>query len=223
MQYQLRPGEKVLFDGDASIFFSRFEMKSTEALITDQRMLVAEGQRIFEKADIQSATAEKHGWNTKIVFKLRNGQSIAFTAPNVAGFKAAVMILTGQSAADSMPKGRELSQVKNRSAWVAAFGPWISITLTAILTIGLWGSPEHWKFRTHVYHYSVWIAITWLFLKLDEISLQAQGFSTKQLGLAKSETGPYYLFSRAKVFGHSKAYAITWCVLAGFVVLVAVL
>ena len=51
-------------------------------------------------------------------------------------------------------------------------------------------------------------------LRIDHISLQRQGFNTEGLGIAAPEKLPVYLFSRAKAFGHGKAYAITWSVLA---------
>ena len=58
------------------------------------------------------------------------------------------------------------------------------------------------------------LVVIYLFLRIDHISLQRHGFNTAALGVAAPETFPMYLFSRAKAFGHGKAYAITWCVLA---------
>ena len=47
-----------------------------------------------------------------------------------------------------------------------------------------------------------------------------QGFNTTDLGIAAPQTLRVYLFSRAKTFGHGKAYAITLCVLVVLDILV---
>lgn len=58
------------------------------------------------------------------------------------------------------------------------------------------------------------VAVIYLFLRIDHLKLQQQGYNTVALGIAGPEKFPFYLFSRAKAFGHGQAYAITWCVLA---------
>ena len=58
------------------------------------------------------------------------------------------------------------------------------------------------------------MVLIYLFLRIDYLKLQSQGFNVKQLGLADPITFPVYLFSRSKVFKNGKGPAITWLVLA---------
>jgi hypothetical protein len=218
---QLRPGETVLFEGDGTLIKSKISVQETEVVITDQRLIVAAGKQTIERPDIASAAEEKHGFTTKVVFHLRNGSTVALMAANQARFKAAAMILTGQAVPGSMPEAPKLTQVKNGTAWLAAFSPAIVAVVAAILGVLLWGSVEHWGAGTLIKMFILRMTLMWLFLRIDYLWLQKQGFNPKQLGLSDPITFPFYLFSRARVFGHSKAYAITWCVLFGLDVLLA--
>jgi len=53
----------------------------------------------------------------------------------------------------------------------------------------------------------------YVFLRMDYVAIQSQGFNPVKLGIVSPQQGPYYLFSRAKAFRQGRAYAITWCAL----------
>ena len=213
MKFQLRPQETVLFEGDGTLLKSKLNVKETEVTVTNERLVIAASGQSIEKADIASATEGKHGFAAKIEFALRTGATVTLMAANAHGFKAAAFILAGQEEGGSMPAAPELSQVKNGTAWVAALGPLFTAIILAVLAVLLWGNPDNWGWLTLIQIFLLRIALMWLFLRIDYLSLQRQGYAVKQLGLADPITLPYYLFSRAKVFGHSKLYGITWCVL----------
>ena len=135
------------------------------------------------------------------------------------GFKAAALILAGQGDMSSLPTTPKLSKVKNTTAWLAAFGPFISGLITIVLGVMMSGDPESWSTFTAIKLLIIRVVLIYLFLRIDYLSLQKQGFNVKQLGIAAPITFPVYLFSRAKAFGHGKAYAIVWCVLVGIDIL----
>jgi hypothetical protein len=213
MKFQLRPQETVLFEGDGTLFKSKLNVKETEVTVTNERLVIAASGQTIEKADIASVTEGKHGFAAKLVFALRNGATVTLMAANAQGFKAAAFILVGQEEGGSMPAAPELSQVKNGTAWLAALGPLFTTIIVAILIMLFWGDPDNWGGFAVIQVLLLRIALLWMFLRIDYLSLQKQGYAVKQLGLADPITLPYYLFSRAKVFGHSKLYGITWCVL----------
>jgi hypothetical protein len=213
MKFQLRPQEVVLFEGDGTLLKSKLNVKETEVTVTNERLVIAAGAQTIEKADIASVTGGKHGFAAKMVFALRDGSSIDLMAANAAGFKAAAFILAGQEEGGSMPAAPELSQVKNGTAWVAALGPFFTAVIVTVLAAVFWGNPDNWGWLTLIQIFLLRVALMWLFLRIDYLALQKQGYAVKQLGLADPITLPYYLFSRAQVFGHSKLYGITWCVL----------
>lgn len=222
MTFQLRPGETVLFEGDVTLLKSKLSVVETDAMVTDQRLMVVEGKQGHEKADIAAVTEEKHGFTNKMVFTLRSGGAIALTAANHAGFKAAAMILTGQAAMGSMPKEPELAKVRNGTAWLAAFGPIIAGAVVLVLLALFWGGDlDRLRFINDVQLFAARVATIYVLLRIDYLSLQRQGFNVQRLGIADPITFPVYLFSRAKAFGHSKAYAITWCALVGIDILLA--
>jgi hypothetical protein len=224
MKFQPRPQETVLFEGDGTLLKSKINVKETEVAVTNERLVIAVTGQTIEKADIASVTEGKHGFAAKLVFALRDGSTIDLMAANVGSFKAAAFILAGQSEAGAipaMPAPPALTQVKNGTAWVAALGPFFTTIIVAILIILFWGNPDNWGGFTVIQALLLRIALLWMFLRIDYLSLQRQGYAVKQLGLADPITLPYYLFSRAKVFGHSKLYGITWCVLLALDILVA--
>ncbi|PIF77509.1 hypothetical protein CLU95_4684 [Variovorax sp. 54] len=216
MKFQPRPQETVLFEGDGTLLKSKINVKETEVVVTDQRLVIEVTGQTIEKAEIASVTEGKHGFAAKLVLALRDGSTIDLMAANVGSFKAAAFILAGQSEAGAipaMPAAPELSQVKNGTAWLAALGPFFTAIIVLILAVLLWGNPENWGAFTLIQVFLLRIVLIWLFLRIDYLSLQKQGYAVKQLGLVDPAVLPYYLFSRAKVFGHSKVYGITWCVL----------
>jgi hypothetical protein len=219
MNVPLRPDEVVLFEGDVTLLKSKLSVTETEVVISNQRMMVLNGKQAIEKADIASVQEGKHGFADKIVFTLRDGDTLAFTAANHAGFKAAALILAGQGDMSSLPTAPKLSKVKNTTAWLAAFGPFISGLITIVLGVMMSGDPESWSTFTAIKLLIIRMVLIYLFLRIDYLSLQKQGFNVKQLGIAAPITFPVYLFSRAKAFGHGKAYAIVWCVLVGIDIL----
>jgi hypothetical protein len=224
MKFQPRPQETVLFEGDGTLLKSKLNVKETEVVVTNERLVIGASGQTVEKADIASVTEGKHGFAAKLVFALRDGSTINLMAANVGSFKAAAFILAGQSEAGvipAMPAPRVLSQVKNGTAWVAALGPLFTAVIVAILVALFWGNPDNWGWLTVIQILLLRIALLWMFLRIDYLSLQKQGYAVRQLGLADPAVLPYYLFSRAKVFGHSKVYGITWCVLVALDLLLA--
>lgn len=224
MKFQSRPQETLLFEGDATLLKSKINVKETEVVVTNQRLAIAVTGQTIEKADIASVTEGKHGFAVKLVFALRDGSTIDLMAANAGSFKAAALILAGQAEAgaiSAMPATPALSQVKNGTAWLAALGPLFTVIITLLLAAMFWGSPENWGAFTLIQVFLIRIALIWMFLRIDYLSLQKQGYAVKQLGLADPAVLPYYLFSRAKVFGHGKGYAITWCVLVALDILLA--
>lgn len=217
MKFQPRPQESVLFEGDGTLLKSKINVKETEVIVTNERFVIGASGQTIEKADIVSVTEGKHGFAAKLVFALRDGSTIDLMAANVGSFKAAAFILAGQEegagAIPAMPAAPALSQVKSGTAWVAALGPLFTTIIVAILVALFWGNPDNWGWLTVIQILLLRIALLWMFLRIDYLSLQKQGYAVKQLGLADPAVIPYYLFSRAKVFGHSKVYGITWCVL----------
>lgn len=209
----LREQETVLFEGDAVLLKSKLNVASTHAVITNQRLFIADGSRVVEKQDLASAVEEKHGLDRKVVFTLRDGSAVAMTGANTAGFIAAANVLAGQADISSMPKAPAVTAVKNGTAWLAAFGPLIAGFITLIIGTMMWGDMNHWRTAQELQALLLRVALIYLFLRIDYLKLQSQGYSVKKMGLADPFTFPAYLFSRAKVFKQGKAPAIVWCVL----------
>lgn len=210
---ELQPGEKTLFTGDVTLLKSKLSVSQTTAIVTDRRLFVAEGQRIINKADVATAREEKQGLGTKIVFGLRDGSSIVLAATNRAQFKAAALILTGQADTDSLPKQPPLNKVKSGTAWLAAFSPLLAGFVVLVVGILIWGPLEHWRVSHVIGALLMRLSFVWLFLKIDQLGLQQQGYLVHQMGLVSPSALPLYLFSRAKVFGKGKAPAIIFALL----------
>lgn len=209
----LRPQETILFEGDVVLLKSKISVSETDAVITNQRLFVSEGSVVAEKEDVESVTEEKHGLDVKMIFKLRDGQTLAMTAPNRQMFVAAAKILAGQADMSTMPTQPKLDKVKNGTAWLAAFGPLISAFVTVFLGTILWGNMDQWR-TAQAWQGAIFrVALIYLFLRIDYLKLQGQGYNVKQLGLSDPITFPIYLFSRAKVFNNGSGPAVTWCIL----------
>ena len=112
----------------------------------------------------------------------------------------------------TMPTQPKLADVKNGTAWLAAFGPPISAVVAVILGTIVWGNMKYWGTAQDVQVLILRVALIYLFLRIDYLKLQGQGYNVKQLGLAGPITFPLYLFSRAKVFNNGNGPAIMWCV-----------
>jgi hypothetical protein len=210
---QMRAGERTLFDGEVTLVRSKLNVVQTNALITDQRLVVAAGGIEVERAALASAKEGKHGLVPKMDFALKDGTNLALTAFDHARLKAASMILTGQAGMEALPKVPALDQVRNGTAWLAAFGPLLGGLLALVIASMLWGGPAGWGTRQVLYAFAMRVAFVYIFLRIDYQSLQKQGFNVKQLGVADPITFPMYLFSRAKAFRQGKAPAVVWCVL----------
>lgn len=74
------------------------------------------------------------------------------------------------------------------------------------------GIPDHWSTMALLKIGILKLVLIHLFLKIDYLKLQAQGFNLQQLGVTNPSNIFTYLFSRAKAFKQGKGYAITWCV-----------
>lgn len=101
--------------------------------------------------------------------------------------------------------------VRNRTAWLAAFGPLIGQQAAGFI-VGLgFGNVQNWNGLKWMLAYVLWVSITYQFMRYDRNSLKSQGFDPDALNIRSAANLPLYLFSRATAFDHSKAYAITWC------------
>ena len=118
--------------------------------------------------------------------------------------------------------GAEPGPVKNATAWMAAFGPLVSSILAGMMGRLVWGDPANWLGWPIFFLVLFRILLVYRFLQQDEKSLKKQGFDPKALGIVAPWNLPVYLFSRAKAFGQTKAYALTWCAFAGFEVFGAI-
>lgn len=215
----LRPEEVVLFEGDLVLLKSKINVVQTQGWITNQRLYISDGKRTVEKLDLATVSEEKYGLGKKVAFTLRDGTTINMTAANGPAFLAAANVLAGQSDISTMPTQPALSAVKNGTAWLAAVGPLIASFVGLMLGTMLWGDVEHWRTGQLLQALLVKLVVMWLFMRIDYLKLQGQGYNVKQMGLADPIAFPVYLFSRAKVFKQGKGPAIVWSLLIGLDIL----
>lgn len=200
---------KNLFEGDVALLLSKLNVKQGDAVITLEKLTYSGGDKLETvfKADIQSVVETKHGLGKKVVLTLNNGETVSFLPVNHKGFLEAMQVLTGERDVGQLTPAPNLSEVKNWSAWLAAFGPLIASNLIVLI----WGQPPYWGWmKTLIMMFNLIVA-TFIFLRIDAQVLQKQGYSFGELKLDQPQS-PTYLFTRAKVFGHNPAYAIVWCV-----------
>lgn len=219
MPLSLRPDETILFEGDATILKSKLSVQEAQVIITSHRLIV--GKLVVEKPNLASVAEASHGFTKKMVFTMRDGKTLSLTAANASAFKAAAQVLAGQAESGSMPAAPPLSAVKNGTAWMGAFGPIIASILAVIVGSMFWGNPDRWSLLQLLQIFLLRLVFMWLVLRVDYLTLQKQGYPVHQMGLADPLTLPFYLFSRAKVFGHSKKFGVIWCVLFGIDLLLA--
>ena len=218
-ELQPRANETVWFQGDVANIQSLTSIKEGSGIVSDQRCVFEWPGQSFaaEKAELSSVVEVKHGFATKLVVKTHGGESVTIQAPNMRGLKNALLTLAGLESDEAALKPPELSAVKNTTAWLAALGPlWsdlVFLILAAILGWNLNGAPSIFFMLKVVL---LKVTVIYIFLKVDHVQLQRQGYNTEALGITGPEKFPYYLFGRAKAFGHSKAYAYTWCALSVF-------
>jgi hypothetical protein len=123
----------------------------------------------------------------------------------------------------NQPAGATKPKVKNFTAWVAAFSPSLSGFVAMFVGYLLWGDFSNWTGVRPYFLFALRIAMIFQAMRWDYRSLRKQGFDPKALKIAKPTNLPFYLFSRAKAFGHSKAYAYMWVVVVLCNVLVELL
>ena len=210
--------EIVLFQGDASLIKSYLNVVQGSAVGTNQKFVFSGGRSgdiVLRRADILSAEEGKHGFSVKWVVKTVTGETYQFLAANAPALRQTMLTLSGEQVLpQSAHKEPELSAVRNTTAWLAAFGP----TLSGLLAISIsWVMGWNWENATTFQAVKILVfyklPIIFMFLRIDHLMLQKQGFNTVKLGIVSPMEFPMYLFSRAKAFGHGKGYAITWCVL----------
>jgi hypothetical protein len=125
-------------------------------------------------------------------------------------------------AADSDLRMRKQA-VNNTTAWLAAFGPPLSGFVAFAVGTVLWGDPDNWTGARAYVLFILRVAVMDVLMRVDRWSLRRQGFDPQALGIASPNNLPLYLFTRARAFGQSQAYALTWCVLLALNVLVEVI
>lgn len=214
-------GEPILFQGDATLIKSYFKIVEGNAVATAAEFVFVgdkNGEIRLRREDVLSVTEEPHFYFAKKwVVRTRSGNTYRFIAPNKKALHRSMLALSGQvGAANAAPTEPNISEVKNKTAWLAAIGP----TLSGVIVF-LIGAIVGWNFENlnilGVMQLLIFrLALVYLFLRVDYLSIQSQGFNPVKLGILSPQHGPYYLFSRAKAFGHSRSYAITWCVLFAF-------
>lgn len=200
--------DQNLFDGDIALLLGKLNVKQGDAVITFEKLTYSGGAQLETvfKEDIQSVVETKHGLGKKVVLALTNGETVSFLPVNHKGFFEAMQVLTGEREISQLTAAPELSEVKNWSAWLAAFGPLIGSNLIVLI----WGLPPYWTWlKTLVMIFNL-IVVTFIFLSIDSRMLQKQGYSILGLGIPESHS-PAYLFSRAKAFKQKPIYAYVWC------------
>ena len=215
--FQPRADETVWFQGDVANIQSLTNIKEGSGVVTNQRCSFQWNGQTFsaEKHDLASVVEQKHGLGSKIVLQRKTGESVTVQSPNMRGLKNALYALAGLQSEAAALKQPELSAVKNATAWLAALGPlWADLSFLLVAAILGWNLDAELSLVGFLRIIVFKLVVIYLFLRIDHISLQRQGFNTEALGIAAPEKLPVYLFSRAKAFGHGKAYAITWSVLA---------
>ena len=216
--------ESILFHGDASLIRGLLSMTQGSAIGTAERFVFSgdkKGDITLSRTDIKSVEEVKYGFAKKWVVTTTAGERYQFLATNAAALKLAMLTLGGQDVPPGTYKEPLLSDVKNGTAWLAAFGPILSGILLLIV-----GALMSWNLQStsSLALFKMWVfklAMIYMFLRIDSANLQWQGFNTVKLGIVAPEN-PSYLFSRARAFGHGKGYAITWCVLFSIEVLYAI-
>jgi hypothetical protein len=119
--------------------------------------------------------------------------------------------------------GATKPKVKNFTAWVAAFSPSLSGFVALFVGYLLWGDFSNWTGVRPYFLFALRIALIFQAMRWDYRSLRKQGFDPEALKIAKPTNLPVYLFSRAKAFGQSRAYAYTWVIVVLCNVLVELL
>ena len=103
--------------------------------------------------------------------------------------------------------------MKNITAWIAALGPPLSGLVVLLISAMLGWHLENVNIFGWMQLFIFRISLMYVFLRMDYVAIQSQGFNPVKLGIVSPQQGPYYLFSRAKAFRQGRAYAITWCAL----------
>ncbi len=219
--FQVRPEEVILFRGDITIIKSKMSVLESDGVVTNQRCVLGNGADSFvaERSELAKVTEGKHGFATKFELTHANGQSMSVLAANTQGLQKALNALTGKISTAEAQQQPDISTVKNTWAWVAALGPVIAGTIVLFLA-GLMGWDLENASGLSLLKLVLfrWFLI-YFFLRIDHLMLQKQGFDTVAIGITPPEKFWLYLSSRAKAFGHGKAYVITWWVLLAFDVL----
>lgn len=214
--FQLRPNETILFQGDVANLQSLLNIKEGHGVVTDQRCVFQWSGQTFsaERPDLADVQEEKHGLGTKLVARHCDGNSVTVQAPNMRGLTAALLTLVGRQPAEAALRQPERSAVKNGMAWLAAFSPLLSgFIVMFIFAIMGWNPNASLSLLALAKLVIFRLVLIYLFMRIDHVSLQRQGFDTVSLGIIGPEKFWAYLGSRAKAFGHGKGYAITWWVL----------
>jgi uncharacterized protein len=200
---------KKLFEGDIALLLGKLNIKQGDAVVTADKLIYSGGDQVetLRNADIQSVAEAKQGLTKKVVLTLVSGQTIDIQPVNHKGFLEAMQVLIGEREVGELTPAPKLSEVKNWSAWLAAFGPLIASNLISLI----WGLPPYWSWMKTLVMLVVLILWVFIFLRIDAQMLQKQGYSFSELALDQPQS-PTYLFKRAKVFGHNPAYAIVWCI-----------
>lgn len=222
---QLRPDEKILFEGGVVLLENAVKEIEGECVVTNLRFVFkyrTPAQEItYEKHEVTSVVEDQtRGFETTLVLHLTDGSSIKLKAINARALNAALSILTGQQKEEHVAHilAPDNKAVRNGTAWLAAFSPLITMLVFILLWILYFAifsnsDPDNVRTFTKFKLWALELAMIWMFIEIDYLWLQRQGFNLKKMGLdSPGWKFPLYLFKRAKVFGHSMAYAVTWSI-----------
>lgn len=227
---QLRPDEEMLFEGDITLRKSTFDAINGAGAVTTQRFCFksSSNDMAFNKQEIARIEEQGKGLGKKLVLHLINGSSVNLQAMNARGLKTALSVLTGQeSEANNLLAEPDKNTVRNGTAWLAAFSPLIAMLIFIVLymlyfTIFSNSDPDNVRTFTKLKLWVMELAVIWGFVEFDYLWLQRQGFNLKKMGLdSPSWKFPLYLFKRAKTFGHTMGYAVTWSILFAIEVIIS--
>ena len=212
--------EKILFEGSAmrntlgslrqTMLLLRGRIQSNVyCFITDKRLLLTRFDEVTLEISGKDIKGIEHGaFGSAISVEGGEVIRIQFLGDKNAG-QAALERLHNPSLAPVVSQIKVIAPVSTKTGWAIAFSPLLG-NIVDLIVIAM--------VNRHII--LIWYIVGAGMTYSDDNMLQKAGHNTRTNGLSGTFWVPGYLFSRARVYGHSKAYAITWCVLATIEILV---
>lgn len=218
LPFELDPDEKVIFEGDVTYASEAWKGIPGFGIGTTDRFFfigAKNGPIEVRKGAIRSSSEGKHRLARRWSLTTQEGATHHFYAANFDGLRTAMNVLKGELPVDVASATQPpISNVRNKTAWLAAFSPFIAGLIVGFVLVAAGVDfEEGLSIQTAIPFGLGQLALIYIFLKIDHLSLQAQGYRVYQLGVRDPSNLFSYLFSRAKAFGHKPWYAWLWCVL----------